>query len=55
MVPDHHPFLLIEELIRKIVNCEVFSVFDITSGFWYIPIEAKSVRKTAFVTQDEHY
>lgn len=55
LVPESQPFPRIEDIIVKTRNCEWYSVFDINSAFWSIPIREKDRYKTAFVTQTGHY
>ena len=55
VVPESQPFPLIEDLIVKARDCQWFSVLDINSAFWSIPVRVKDRYKTAFVTQTGHY
>ncbi len=55
IVPESQPFLLISDLIVKTRDCEWFSVFDITSAFWSIPLPSKDYYKTGFLTQTGHH
>lgn len=55
VVPESHPFPLIDDLIVKTRDCKWFSVFDINSAFWSIPLRSKDYYKTGFVTQNGHY
>lgn len=55
LVPESQPFPRIEDIIVKARNCTWYSVFDINSAFWSIPIRTKDRYKTAFVTQNGHY
>ncbi len=55
VVPESQPFPLIEDLIVKTRDCTFFSVFDINSAFWAIPLRVKDKYKTGFVTQSGHY
>lgn len=55
VVPESQPFPLIEDLIVKARDCKWFSVLDINSAFWSIPLRKKDRYKTAFVTQTGHY
>lgn len=55
LVPESQPFSRIEDTVVKARNCEWYSVFDINSAFWLIPIRKKDRYKTAFVTQAGHY
>lgn len=55
LVPESQPFPRIEDIIVKTRNCRWYSVFDINSAFWSIPIRQKDRYKTGFVTQAGHY
>jgi len=55
LIPEPHPFPLIEEIIAKTRDSEWFSALDINSAFWAIPLRIKDKYKTAFVTQDGHW
>ena len=55
VIPESGPMPLIEDLIEKTSGCIYFSVFDINSAFWAIPIRIEDRHKLAFVTQDGHY
>lgn len=55
VIPESGPMPLIEDLIEKTAGCVYFSVFDINSAFWAIPIRIEDRHKLAFVTQDGHY
>ncbi len=54
-VPDHYPLPIISDLLRSLGDSNtVFSSIDLLSGFWQIPLEAKSREITAFSTPG-HY
>lgn len=55
IVPESQPFPLIDDLIVKARDCGWFSVLDINSAFWSVPLREKDRYKTAFVTQTGHY
>lgn len=55
VIPESQPFPLVDDLIVKTRNCKWFSVFDINSAFWSIPLREKDRYKTGFVTQNGHY
>ncbi len=55
VVPESQPYPLIEDLLVKARDCLWFSVLDINSAFWSIPMREKDRYKTAFVTQTGHY
>ena len=54
-VPESFPFPLIEDMIEKTADCSFFTVVDINSAFWAIPIVAGDREKLAFVTHEGHY
>lgn len=54
-MPESQPFPHIEDLITKARDCQWYSVIDINSAFWSIPLREKDRYKTAFVTQTGHY
>lgn len=55
VIPESHPMPLIEDLIERTAGCTYFSVFDINSAFWAIPIRVEDRHKLAFITQDGHF
>lgn len=55
IVPQAQPFPLIEDLMTKTVGCKYFTILDINSAFWAIPLRVKDREKTGFVTQEGHY
>lgn len=54
-VKDRCPLPNTEELIDKLSTFRVFSLLDLTSGFWQIPLTEEAKSKTAFVTDDNQY
>ena len=42
-------------IYRKLKNDEWYSLFDLTKGYWQIPIERNSQNKTCFVTPNGSY
>lgn len=55
IVPECHPFPIIDDLLLKARDCKFFTKLDINSAFWSIPIRKKDRYKTAFVTHNGHY
>ena len=55
VVPQSQPFPLIDDLMVKTRNCKFFSTLDINSAFWSIPLKVEDRKKTAFVTQENHF
>ena len=52
---DRYPLPLIDDQLDRLGNAKYFTVLDMTSGFYQIPIAPCSIEKTAFVTPDGHY
>lgn len=52
MVPQAHPFPLIDDLVIKTSNS---TTLDINSAFWSIPVKIDYRKKSAFITQKGHY
>lgn len=55
VVPQSQPFPLIDDLMVKTRNCKFFTTLDINSAFWSIPLKVEDRKKTAFVTQENHF
>lgn len=55
IVSESQPFPLTSDLIVKTRDCKWFSIFDINSAFWSIPLRSKDCYKIGFVTQNGHY
>ncbi len=55
IILENQPFPHIEDLIVKERDYNWYSVLDINSAFWSIPLREKDRYKTAFVTQTGHY
>ena len=55
IIPESHPFPLIDDIIVKTQGCSWFSAFDINAAFHSIPIDPKHRHRSAFVTQSAHY
>ncbi len=54
-MPDHYPLPILSDLLQSLGDLNtVFSSFDLVSGFWQIPLDAKSREITAFSTPG-HY
>ena len=54
-IPDNHPFPRVDDIVDKLYASKVFSVLDISSGFWHIAVADEDIEKTAFVTMENHY
>lgn len=55
ILPENYPFPLIDDLIAKTQDSSWFSIFDINSAFWSIPLRYQDRPKTGFVTQSGHW
>ena len=49
-VKDVYPLPRIDETIDALVDSNYMSVFDLTSGYWQIPVDKTSLQKTAFIS-----
>ncbi len=55
-IPDHYPLPGLSELLQSIgKHNTVFTILDLLSGFWQIPMNDKSRETTAFSTPTGHY
>ncbi|CAF2107125.1 unnamed protein product, partial [Rotaria magnacalcarata] len=55
-IKDNHPLPNMEQTIQVLGNgYQLFSKFDMKSGFWQIPIEEEDRHKTAFITPEGLY
>jgi hypothetical protein len=54
-VKEKFPLPLIEDQIDKLVNFKYFTLLDLFSGYYQIPMAADSIAKTAFITPDGKY
>ena len=52
---DAYPLPLIEDILDGLSKAKFFSAFDLSSGFWQIPLEEDSKKYTAFSTQEGHF
>ncbi|OIR56975.1 MAG: uncharacterized protein A8A55_2274, partial [Amphiamblys sp. WSBS2006] len=48
---ERHPIPIITEVLEQLQGACLFSVLDLTKGFWQIPMEAGSREKTVFCTK----
>ena len=54
-VNDSHPLPLISDLLDSVKDAQYFSLLDLRSGYWQIPVAPEDRAKTAFVTQNGLY
>lgn len=54
-ITDSYPFPIIEDIIDQLHDCKIFSILDLSSGFWHVRMHPKDIYKTAFVTQYDHF
>lgn len=54
-VKQKWPIPLIDEQIDKLANFKYFTLIDLFSGYYQIPMAGDSVAKTAFITPEGHY
>ena len=55
VIPEPQPFPRIDDITVKAGNCKWYTVLDVNSAFWSIPIKKEDRLKTAFVTHEGHY
>lgn len=51
-VKDRYPIPSMADLYRKLQGSEIFSSFDLRSGYYHIPIAEEDKHKTAFITEE---
>ena len=49
-IPERYPMPLIQDIENKMLDAELFTTLDISSGFHHIQVATEDKRKTAFVT-----
>ena len=52
---DNEPMGNIEDILASLSHDEYYSKFDLTKGYWQIPMEENSKEMTAFTTEDGCY
>ena len=53
--PQHHPLLLIDDLVDQLTEARFFSTVDLKSGYYQMPMREQDAEVTAFVTPDGQY
>lgn len=54
-VKDKYPLHRIDEILENLGKCQYFSTLDLAQGFHQIPLDEKSIEKTAFTVENGHY
>lgn len=54
-VKDVYPLPRVEETLARLQGAAFFSIMDLQSGYWQVPIQEEDKPKTAFVTADGLY
>ena len=47
-IGNQYPLPLPEEMMDRLVGARVFSIIDLKSGYWQVPIHEENILKTAF-------
>lgn len=55
IVRDRYPLPLIEDQLDRLQDTKIFSTLDLKNGFFHLPVEAKSVKYTAFIVPDGQF
>lgn len=54
-IKDRYPLLLIEYQINKLGGQTYFTILNLASGFYQVPMADSSFAKTAFITPEGNY
>ena len=54
-VKDVIPMPRIDEVFSQIGGAKVFSILDLLSGFWQVPMARRARKDTAFTVGNQHY
>lgn len=55
VVPEEQPFPKIDDILVEAGKAKYYTVVDLNSAFWSIPVRRKDRHKLAFVTKRGHY
>lgn len=54
-IEDKYPLPRTEEILENLGKCQYFSTLDLAQGFHQIPMDEKSIEKTAFTVENGHW
>ena len=54
-IPKNYPIPRTEDLLDGLRNAEVFTILDLKSAYWHIPLKERDKHKTAFVLPNGKY
>lgn len=55
IIRDRFPMPLIDDRIDALIDARVFSVLDLTNGFFHVPVAAESRQYTSFIIPEGQY
>lgn len=55
IIRDHYPLPLIEEVLDKIEQAQVFTSLDLKNGFFHVDVDEASKKYTSFVTHNGQF
>ena len=55
IIPKSYPIPRHEDLFNGFSDAEVFTVLDLSSAYWHIPLREEEINKTAFVSAKGKY
>ena len=54
-IVDRYPLLIITELLRLFWGCRYYTIIDLKSAYWHVPVRKQDREKTAFKMASGHY